>query len=143
MEYQFMIDLPYLKAEEVMEKLAIEGFFNTYFDKPIEVTRNENRYAYKIEETRHVCLYVISESASPESTVDVLSKLLEIERDKITYQQHGNQDWQQTIPIIPINESWEIISPGHKPVPLSIRSYLIQWAGSEPELMKQRKTALE
>ncbi len=37
MVYPFIIDLPYLKAEEVMEKQAIEGFFNTYFDKPIEL----------------------------------------------------------------------------------------------------------
>ncbi|WP_261134095.1 50S ribosomal protein L11 methyltransferase [Bacillus sp. Marseille-Q3570] len=115
MEYQFMFDIPYVKADEVMEKLAAAGFFNIYYNQPIAVSRNENGYQYQIEETQNVRLHIISESTSPSETIDVITRLFNIECDAITYEKYIPQDWQQPIPAISINDEWEIISPENDP----------------------------
>ncbi|WP_221564833.1 50S ribosomal protein L11 methyltransferase [Alkalihalobacillus sp. TS-13] len=115
MEYQFNLDIPYVKADEAMEKLAAAGFFNTYYDQPIAVSRNENGYQYQIEETKNVRMHIISESVSPSETIQVISRLFNIESDAITYEKSILQDWQQPNPAIPITEEWEIISPEEDP----------------------------
>ncbi|MGP4079604.1 50S ribosomal protein L11 methyltransferase [Pseudalkalibacillus sp. R45] len=115
MEYQFMFDIPYVMADEAMEKLAAAGYFNTYYDQPIAVSRNENGYQYQIEETQNVRMHIISDSVSPSETIHVISRLINIENDAITYEKYILQDWQQPIPAIPINEDWEIISPEDDP----------------------------
>ncbi|MGM7701409.1 50S ribosomal protein L11 methyltransferase [Pseudalkalibacillus sp. Hm43] len=117
MEYEFIIRLPFPTVEEAIEKLAIEGYYNAFYDQPIEVSRNENGYDYEVTEDQDVDLHVIIPTENASDTTKKLARLLDHDTGQIKNEPYELQEWQQPIPRIEVDEEWEIVTPQHDPTP--------------------------
>ncbi len=129
MEYEFIIRLPHPSVDEAIEKLAIEGYYNAYYDQPIEVSRNENGYDYEVVEDHDVDLHVIIPTEEVSDTTKRLARLLNQDISQIKYVPYELQEWQQPIPRVEVDEEWEIVTSQNDPTPGKKQIFLESMGG--------------
>ncbi|WP_349407338.1 50S ribosomal protein L11 methyltransferase [Pseudalkalibacillus sp. SCS-8] len=129
MQYEFIMTIPYRNADLFMEKLAVGGYYNTYYDQPINVSKSDNGYEYTVEQEDLVDLHIIIKTESPSNMTKQLADLLNQDPEKIEFNPYELEDWQQAFPRIEVNEEWEIITQQNEPTPGKKQLFLESMGG--------------
>ncbi|WP_158553421.1 50S ribosomal protein L11 methyltransferase [Peribacillus saganii] len=113
MLHEFTITMLLKKADEAIEKLNQYGFYNTYYDQPIEQFAEENGYGFVELKDVDVELKVILEktnvfSVDSKKAREELAAILEVGTEDIQYKFIETQDWQQPFPVIDLGNGWFI-----------------------------------
>ncbi|WP_158555929.1 50S ribosomal protein L11 methyltransferase [Peribacillus glennii] len=117
MLHEFTISLVHNQVDEIMEKLTLHGYYNLYYEQPIEQFTEENGYGFHERLNTDVDLKIILEE-SEERPVHVeqarreIASILKVGKEAIHYQFITTQDWQQPFPIIDLQNGW-YIKPAH------------------------------
>ncbi|HWO95131.1 MAG TPA: 50S ribosomal protein L11 methyltransferase [Bacillus sp. (in: firmicutes)] len=117
MLHEFTISMPLEQVEEAIEKLNFHGYYNLYYDQPIEQFTEKNGYGFHELRDRDVDLKLFLEETDKES-IDVekareeIASVVKVKKEEIYYQFIEMQDWQQPFPIINLQNGW-YIKPTH------------------------------
>lgn len=117
MLHEFTISMSLKKVDEAIEKLNFHGYYNLYYNQPIEQFTEDNGYGFRELMDADVDLKIFLEETD-EAPVDVekvreeIASILEMKKEAIHYQFVEAQDWQQPFPIINLQNGW-YIKPTH------------------------------
>lgn len=115
MLHEFTITMTLTDVEEAIEKLNLNGFYNLYYDQPIEQFPEENGYGFIEVQNNPIQLKVILEDghdvAIAQSKLEIAS-ILDVQVEEVHYQWLEMQNWQQPFPVIDLKNGW-YIHPTH------------------------------
>ncbi|WP_180954604.1 50S ribosomal protein L11 methyltransferase [Bacillus sp. V5-8f] len=113
MLHEFTISFLHKHVDEMIEKLNLHGYYNLYYDQPIEQFTEENGYGFQEVLDADIDLKIILEETA-QSPVNVeqareqIASVLNVDRETIHYEPIEIQDWQQPFPIIDLQNGWKI-----------------------------------
>ncbi|WP_377917962.1 50S ribosomal protein L11 methyltransferase [Bacillus songklensis] len=114
---EFTISMSIEQIDEAIEKLNFHGYYNLYYDQPIEQFAEKNGYGFHELLDTDIDLKIFLEETDKEP-VDVekareeITSILKVKKEAIYYQFIETQDWQQPFPIINLQNGW-YIKPTH------------------------------
>lgn len=112
MLHEYTISMQQSAIDEAIEKLNMHGYYNSYYDQPIEQYASDNGYTVEEIESGIVELKVIVE----EDTVPVdiereresIASILAVAKKDVRYQLLDTVEWQEPFPIIDLQNGWFI-----------------------------------
>jgi ribosomal protein L11 methyltransferase len=107
--HEFTVTMPFVTVDEAMEKLNLYGYYNLYYDQPIEQVAEENGYGVKEIQDTNVDLKVIFEEMdNVEKVKEAMAEILDVKTEEILYHLIETEDFQQPFPIIDLENGWYI-----------------------------------
>ena len=112
MLHEYTISMQQSAIDEAIEKLNMHGYYNSYYDQPIEQYASDNGYTVEEIESGIVELKVIVE----EDTVPIdiereresIASILAVAKKDVRYQLLDTVEWQEPFPIIDLQNGWFI-----------------------------------
>ena len=112
MLHEYTISMQQSAIDEAIEKLNMHGYYNSYYDQPIEQYTSDNGYTVEEIEGGIVELKVIVE----EDTVPIdiereresIASILAVAKKDVRYQLLDTVEWQEPFPIIDLQNGWFI-----------------------------------
>ncbi|WP_180954113.1 50S ribosomal protein L11 methyltransferase [Bacillus sp. M6-12] len=117
MLHEFTITMLLNQVDEAVEELNMYGFYNTYYDQPIEQFAEENGYGfYELKDVDIKLKVILEETENPpidtEKARNEIASILKVEKEAIRYHFIKTQEWQQPFPVIDMKNGW-YIKPTH------------------------------
>ncbi len=112
MLHEYTISMQQSAIDEAIEKLNMHGYYNSYYDQPIEQYASDNGYTVEEIESGIVELKVIvEEDAVPVDTErerESIASILAVAKKDVRYQLLDTVEWQEPFPIIDLQNGWFI-----------------------------------
>lgn len=107
--HEFTVTMPFVTVDESMEKLNLYGYYNLYYDQPIEQVTEENGYGVKeIQDTTVDLNVIFEEMDNVEKAKEAMAEILGVKKEEILYHLIETEDFQQPFPIIDLENGWYI-----------------------------------
>ena len=121
MLHEYTISMLQEAVDEAIEKLNMHGYYNSYYDQPIEQYASDNGYGVQEIEDGTVDLKVIIEEESIPVDVEKeqasIAAILTVAKEKVHYQLLDTVEWQEPFPIIDLQNGWFIKPVQEEQVP--------------------------
>lgn len=110
MLHEFSILVPHSQVDESIEKLNFNGFYNLYYDQPIEQFTEENGYGfYEIKNSKvDLKVFIEDDPIDVEKVREEIATILGEKAELIHHQILETQEWQQPFPVINLQNGWYI-----------------------------------
>lgn len=109
MLHEFTVQMSLQQVDEATEKLISYGYYNLYYDQPIEQFIEENGYGFHELMDSNIDLKIFLEdikSFDMEKTKEEISAILAVPKDTVVYQLIETEEWQQPFPVIDLQNGW-------------------------------------
>ena len=112
MLHEYTISMLQSAVDEAIEKLNMHGYYNSYYDQPIEQYASDNGYSVQELEEGTVELKVIVEEdnvpVDTERERKSIAAILGLGKDYVGYQLLDTVEWQEPFPVIDLRNGWFI-----------------------------------
>ncbi len=112
MLHEYTISMQQSAIDEAIEKLNMYGYYNSYFDQPIEQYASDNGYDVQEIKSGTVELKVIveedSEPVDTEKERESIASILAVDKTAVHYQVLDTVEWQEPFPVIDLQNGWFI-----------------------------------
>ncbi|MCQ6274747.1 hypothetical protein JMM81_07155 [Bacillus sp. V3B] len=82
--HEFTVTMPFVTVDESMEKLNLYGYYNLYYDQPIEQVAEENGYGVKeIQDTTVDLKVIFEEMDNVEKAKEEITEILDVKKEEI------------------------------------------------------------
>lgn len=113
MIYEITISVPTNEIDGIIEKLNEAQIYNTFYNVPIEIIKNENGYGYLEKERQLTELKVYADDSVydlkfPEDFTSFLSNITNIDENKISYEKYQNDEKKFKLEDIDLENHWMI-----------------------------------
>ena len=112
MLHEYTISMLQSAVDEAIEKLNMHGYYNSYYDQPIEQYASDNGYTVEEIESGIVELKVIVEEdtvpVDTERERESIASILAVAKKDVRYQLLDTVEWQEPFPIIDLQNGWFI-----------------------------------
>ena len=112
MLHEYTISMLQSSIDGAIEKLNMHGYYNSYYDQPIEQYASDNGYG--VEEIKDGAVelkVIVEEEAVPVETEkerESIAAILAIDKKEVRYQLLDTIEWQEPFPIIDLHNGWFI-----------------------------------
>lgn len=112
--YAITVKLPTKKIERIITHLCQKGYYQTFYEVPLEVVTDANGYAFveKKYETIELNIYINDYDEAKERRK--LLKLLDIDESSLVVKEVNDLNYQQTFDDIILENGWVITTPDRK-----------------------------
>ena len=112
MLHEYTISMLQSAVDEAIEKLNMHGYYNSYYDQPIEQYASENGYSVQeLEEGTVELKVIVEEDTVPVDTErerESIAVILGLGKDFVRYQLLDTVEWQEPFPVIDLQNGWFI-----------------------------------
>lgn len=112
--YQISVKLPTRKIERIITHLYQKGYYQTFYEVPLDVVTDANGYAFveKRNETTELNIYINKYMEAKERRQ--LVELLAIDESSLVVKEVNELNYQQTFDDIFLENGWVITTPDRK-----------------------------
>jgi ribosomal protein L11 methyltransferase len=112
--YEVTVKLPTKKIERLITHLSKRGYYQTYYEVPLDVVTDANGYAFveKRNDLTELNIYIDNYVEAKERRK--LSEILAIDESRLVIKQVNKLNYQQTFDDIFLDNDWVITTPERK-----------------------------